>query len=154
MTSFQKASLLQEELQSLNNEIKKHTFPKDLDYFVSENPEEYIILEEDFLRNSPKEISFMLKHKALILSMYGNRCAACKTSTNGIDFDHYYISKNRGGCFQMQHRNGYLVCNAVPLCVSCNRSKGDRHYSTVCSREQSKFIHELNQVLTKIVNQK
>lgn len=92
---------------------------------ISSDREDYIILGRDFARGTSKERSFVKKYRNILFGLYNNQCAVCK-ATNSLDLDHFGIPKYEGGCFVMHHRNGMKVCNAVPLCEKCNRSKGKK----------------------------
>jgi len=49
----------------------------------------------------------------------------------------------------MFHRDGMWVNNAIPLCIACNRSKGDRSYRDFFTTEQLIDILERNVQMTK-----
>ncbi len=86
---------------------------------------DYLIEKEDFERQSQKDREFLKKFKLRLIAAFANKCAKCAADSNGVDIDHFFIPKSKGGCFLMQTKSGRIVCNALPLCESCNRSKSD-----------------------------
>ena len=121
---------------------------------LSDNRKDYIIENNDYRRGISKENIYRKKFKLTLLSMFENRCAKCGRHDNGIELDHFFLSKNEGGCFIMRHRKGYFVNNAIPLCSTCNRSKSDKSYRKFYSNhELNKLIHK-NSAITKILNEK
>jgi 5-methylcytosine-specific restriction endonuclease McrA len=119
---------------------------------ISDKRRDYIFSNEDYKRGLDKEREYHLKHKASLFRLYGNRCANCGDDENGLEVDHFIFSKNEGGCFQMQHVEGYFVNNALPLCEKCNRSKGDQSYRDFFSLDKLAKILVKNLEMTKRLN--
>jgi 5-methylcytosine-specific restriction endonuclease McrA len=82
--------------------------------------------EEDYERNNEVDRNFVKKYKLRLLGHFGNKCACCGRDDNGVDVDHYFIPKAKGGNFILKLSDGRQILNAVPMCESCNRSKGKR----------------------------
>lgn len=138
----QEAQRLQEEYYKKLNEV-----------FVSTNREDYVIGKEDYKRGNKRESEYRKKHILTLLNLYQNQCAKCRKSDNGFDLDHFFISKNEGGNFALAHRDGHLVNNAIPLCQSCNRSKGDRPYDAFFNNDEILSLFTKNRQMTLILNQ-
>jgi hypothetical protein len=85
--------------------------------------------------------------------LYDTKCVKCQRVDNGLDLDHFFLSKSVGGNFSLQHKDGYLVNNAIPLCESCNRSKGDRPYANFFDRDQILFLFTKNREMNFLLNQ-
>ena len=45
-----------------------------------------------------------------------------------LQFDHFWFPKSAGGNFLMRSLDGIYVNNCIPLCGSCNASKGKRDF--------------------------
>lgn len=121
---------------------------------ISDNRHDYRILNNDYRRDNSKERQYRKVHKNALLRLHDNRCVKCHDDENGLDLDHFVFSKNEGGCFMMEHKDGFLVNNAIPLCESCNRSKSDKSYLDFFSEEQLLEIFEKNVEMTKRLNDK
>lgn len=119
---------------------------------ISDDRHDYIILKDDYNRGSQKDRDFLKTHRNALLRLYNNACAACGDDENGMDIDHFVFPKNAGGCFTMDHKDGYQVCNAIPLCESCNRSKSDRSYNDFFTIDQLDKIFSANVEITKRLN--
>lgn len=110
---------------------------------VSDDRNDYIIEAADYKRGNPKENFFRKAFQLRLLHEFGNACAKCNRSDNGIDIDHFFLSKNEGGSFILRHREGHLINNALPLCQTCNRSKSDQHYSKFFLKSELPRIFEI-----------
>ena len=125
---------------------------KSLDAFKSRIQFErgfYIIANDDYDRGNSSEREYRRLHKQTLLRLFDNRCAKCFSDENGIDIDHFFISKNGGGNFTLRHVDGFLVNNAVPLCESCNSS-----FLEFFNSEELDRISEINRMMTDRLNKK
>jgi len=86
-------------------------------------PEGYRILGADSVRDNAVDPWIKRRYRAVIFDVFGNRCVACGIQTD-LHLDHFWRPKVRGGNFAMRHDSG-PVANVIPLCKSCNASKGD-----------------------------
>jgi 5-methylcytosine-specific restriction endonuclease McrA len=121
---------------------------------VSDRREDYIIERDDYRRGNPKENAYRKQFFLPLLETFGNRCAKCLTNDNGMDIDHFFLSKNEGGCFIMRHVNGHLVNNAVPLCQSCNRGKSDESYRDFFTQAEALALFQKCANMTKRLNER
>jgi hypothetical protein len=121
---------------------------------ISDSRDAYIIENDDYRRGNAKENYYRKAFQLSLLEIFGNRCAKCGSNDNGVDLDHFFLSKNEGGSFIMRHREGHLVNNAIPLCQSCNRSKSDKSYRSFYSTPQILGIFQRNAIMTKMINDK
>lgn len=119
---------------------------------ISDDRSEYIIGNNDYRRGTKRENFYRKAFLLPLLQMFGNRCAKCGTAENGVDIDHFVLSKNEGGCFALFHRDGYWVNNAIPLCQTCNRSKLDRSFRQFFAEEQLLAVFQKNAEMTKRLN--
>jgi 5-methylcytosine-specific restriction endonuclease McrA len=120
---------------------------------ISDNRSDYLVHREDYKRGSDKERDYLRQHRAALFRTYDNRCAKCSDDSNGLEIDHFFFSKNEGGCFEMLHRDGFKVNNALPLCETCNRSKGDRSYRHFFSQYELLRVLEFNAKMNERLNQ-
>ena len=120
--------------------------------YISDDRHDYVIKKEDYKRSNPIDRNYYKKYKLSLLSLYGNKCAKCGSVNNGIHLDHFVISKNEGGNFILQHKDGFLVNNSIPLCQSCNSSKGDRYYRDFFSDDEVLELFTKNKEMTLLVN--
>jgi 5-methylcytosine-specific restriction endonuclease McrA len=120
---------------------------------INDDRSVYIVHRGDYKRGSEKERDYIRQHRNYLFRIYDNRCSKCGNDANGLDIDHFFISKNEGGCFQMLHRDGFIVNNAIPLCESCNRSKSDRDYRSFFSQHDLIRVLELNSQMNLRLNQ-
>jgi len=136
MKTEDKVSIEEEirELEKIVAALKRKT-----EILISPRLEDYIILKRDFVRNSSKEKAFMKKYRNILFGLYQNKCPLCDV-TSALDLDHWLISKWGGGCFTLLHKNGMKVCNAVPLCEKCNRSKKNRSNFEDFSDERLEYV--------------
>jgi 5-methylcytosine-specific restriction endonuclease McrA len=125
-----------------------------LEIKISDDRGDYIIRREDYKRGSDKERDYIRLHRNFLYRTYDNRCAKCGNDSNGLDIDHFFFSKNEGGCFEMLHREGFKVNNAIPLCESCNRSKSDRHFKSFFSNGELVRVIECNIKMNERLNEK
>ena len=119
---------------------------------ISDNREDYIIRNDDYNRGNPIDNRYRKNYSLTLLKIYDNSCAKCGNRKNGFDLDHFIFPKNSGGNFMLRNKDGYWVNNAIPLCKTCNRSKGDRSYKKFFTDEELLMIYEKNVEMTKILN--
>jgi 5-methylcytosine-specific restriction endonuclease McrA len=119
---------------------------------VSDERADYIIKKEDYKRGNKIENEYRKKYSLQLLNLFNNKCAKCGSIDNGFDLDHFVLSKNEGGNFILLHKDGHRVNNAIPLCQTCNRVKGDRSYKDFFNEEEILPIFEKNKEMTFILN--
>lgn len=108
---------------------------------------------EDYKRGNSRENEYRKKYLLPLLNLYNTKCVKCGRMDNGFDLDHFFLSKNEGGNFSLLHRDGYLVNNAIPLCQSCNRAKGDRPYDLFFDKDQILSLFTKNREMSLLLNQ-
>ena len=116
---------------------------------VSHRREDYVISNEDYRRGNYKENRYRKVMMLKLLAAFGNACAKCGAQDNGLDLDHFFMSKNEGGSFAMHHQAGHLINNAIPLCQTCNRRKSDDSYLTFFTAQELAAILVINQRMTE-----
>lgn len=120
---------------------------------ISDRISDFIVYKKDFERNIPQEREYRAHYFLTLLGLFGNQCAKCGCKSNGIDLDHFIFPKSKGGNFMMLHKDGFKVNNAIPLCIKCNRSKGNRRYTDFFTdRDQLVSILAKNKQMTLFLN--
>lgn len=148
LQEIEKQKKLQEELE----EERQKLLDAIHSVAISDDRHDYIIEGNDYKRGNKKERDYRKMFKLSLLGVYDNKCAKCGEDQNGIDIDHFFLSKNAGGCFIMRHKGGYLVNNAVPLCQTCNRAKSDKHFRSFFSDTDLLHVLQRNVVMTRKLN--
>lgn len=92
----------------------------------SRDPSEFIIEPRDYKRNNSDERYYRNRWMLTLLRVYDCACAMCGSDRDGLELDHFWLPKSKGGNFILRSAlTGSRVNNAVPLCVQCNRKKID-----------------------------
>lgn len=121
----------------------------------SDNVDHYWVRQSNFKRQNRIEKRYRKKFLLHLLDLFDNQCANCGDKENGLDLDHFMIPKSSGGNFKMKHNDGeYWVNNAIPLCISCNRSKGNGDYKAYFSIDRLEAILKKNNEMTRYVNER
>lgn len=115
--------------------------------------QQLIIRDSDFSRENEADRTFRRVYLLRLLALYDNACGICGSRENGLDLDHFFVPKSQGGNFVLIRTDGLRVNNAVPMCESCNRAKGNRDWRKVASDERLKLILSRNAEVNKLVNQ-
>ncbi|MBU6230082.1 MAG: hypothetical protein KGQ93_10360 [Cyanobacteria bacterium REEB459] len=142
-----------ERQELLRIQAREDLYKKLRELGVSTNRQDYVISNEDYKRGNKRESEYRKKYLLSLLNLYDTKCVRCGRMDNGLDLDHFFLSKNSGGNFSLLHRDGYLVNNAIPLCQSCNRSKGDRPYDHFFDKDQILFLFTKNREMNFLLNQ-
>ena len=144
----------EEELDKLSKEIDLNSTLEDLlnDKFCSYSeclhPPR---VKENFKRENLVDRLYRKFYKNRLLQFFENKCAVCNAWDNGLDLDHFFLPKVKGGNFLITSFNN-LMNNAVPLCMSCNRSKGSLLPEECLSPGVYKKILLQSQEFTKLIN--
>jgi hypothetical protein len=70
-----------------------------------------------------------------------------------LEYDHFGLPKSRGGNFLMRSKAGLYVNNCIPLCRTCNSSKGNRDFRAFFTVEEIEEILKRSLSINKYVNQ-
>lgn len=119
--------------------------------FSSFDQKDLLLFRNGHIRNTQSEREYLRKYRNIISEMFGNQCAICCDKLNGIEWDHFYYPKSQGYNFFLYHKSGRIINNAIPLCISCNRTKGAKPYNMVCNSEALERINKLNHQLSILI---
>lgn len=103
----------------------------------SDNPSDYVLDQNSHKRYTAREQGSRRAYVLKLLKAFDCRCAVCQADDNGVELDHFFIPKCRGGDFVLtEAATKRKRLNAVPLCMTCNRDKSQRPASDWLSQEQ------------------
>lgn len=94
---------------------------------INISKEDYIIVDKEDCRRPSRIDRYFRKHlKYALLDHFDGECGDC-AAKEGLQLDHFWCAKKDGGNFAMRSKTGFYVNNCLPLCGSCNASKGAKH---------------------------
>lgn len=92
----------------------------------SADPGVYKISRTAYKRKNADEKLYTTKFLLPVLRIFDCRCAICGADDDGLEMDHFWIPKDRGGNLMMKLRDtDTYVNNGVPTCGACNRAKSN-----------------------------
>jgi len=138
-------------------EIRKANVIKDKIGMLVKNeldlsPENYIIVPEDYSRDSRIDKYYKRNFSKLLSRAFNGHCCKCGEGMVQLAFDHFWFPKSRGGNFLMRHVEGYYINNCVPLCSSCNSSKGNKEIHEFFDLSEIKEITKRSQSINSEIN--
>lgn len=101
---------------------------------------DFEISDDDYVRPSRLDRSFIKKYKMELFSLFDNRCCF-NGSREEIEIDHFFIPKSKGGSFVMKHKNGFWVVNAIILNKKNNIIKNNSQIDKFFDIEQLAVIN-------------
>lgn len=111
-----------------------------------------IVRGEDFSRDSKVDRYYMKNFRDTLAKKFEGHCAKCGEGMARLEFDHFLVPKSRGGVFAMRHKDGYFVNNCIPLCRSCNASKGAKEAIDFFEHSELEHILKLSAALNADLN--
>lgn len=135
------------------NEIKEkigNLIEDDLDL----SPENYLIVPEDYSRDSRIDRFYKNNFSKILSRAFDGHCCKCGEGMVQLAFDHFWHPKSRGGNFLMRHIDGYYINNCIPLCGSCNSSKGKKEIHEFFEKDNIKQIVQKSQSINPEINSK
>lgn len=107
----------------------------------SENPSDYLLDQNSHKRFTAREQGSRRAYVLKLLKAFDCKCAVCQADDNGVELDHFFIPKCRGGDFVLTEvTTKRKRLNMIPLCMTCNRDKSQRPASDWLSQEQIESI--------------
>lgn len=126
-----------------NNKLKEELF------YSNPNPNELLLDDFCFDRNSDIDKEYRNKYFLFLIEKVENKCPICGRTDNGIELDHFFIPKKEGGNFILKTKNGIIINNAIPLCISCNRSKSDKRAIDFLSSDKYQELVKLQKEIKR-----
>ncbi|PSV40982.1 hypothetical protein [Photobacterium sp. GB-210] len=155
--NHQNAIRIKEEKLRKDNENKQLKDSLILEKIRTQQPSinrfDYVINDNDYKRGNKIENEYKKLYTLTVLKAFNCQCANCFDMYNGYELDHFIFSKNEGGNFVMRTNDGYLVNNAIILCIKCNRAKQDKKFTEFFKIDAIARIHNINKVISEIINQ-
>jgi hypothetical protein len=119
---------------------------------LSINPSDYKVRPSDYSRSSSVDDLYKREMESELTTVFGGVCCMCGAGMGQIEFDHFWIPKSAGGNFAMQSKQGHFVNNCIPLCRTCNASKGARSFLDFFPRQKIEGIIAKSQSLNAVLN--
>jgi hypothetical protein len=117
----------------------------------STNPQKFFIEARDYKRSNSEERYYRSRWLLTLLRTYDCRCGMCGVDRDGLELDHFWIPKSKGGNFILTCADtSRRINNAVPLCMQCNRNKLDNE--AVLTPDQAILISRANGKMTAMMN--
>ena len=142
---------------SIAEQIRSDAQRQAVDQVVSEHLDtdldHYIIVGPDYSRDSRLDAHYR-RHFSYVLSRaFDGHCCGCGEGMGALQFDHFWCPKASGGNFLMRSRDGVYVNNCIPLCASCNASKGKRDFRDVFDEAVVEDVVRRSQAINAFVNE-
>lgn len=115
------------------------------------SPEAYIIAGQDYSRDSRLDRFFKNHMKYALIQHFNGCCVSC-SAVDDLELDHFWHPKSKGGNFAMRSQKRLYVNNCIPLCRSCNASKGAKEAFVFFDGEQLKQLLEQSQKFNGFLN--
>ena len=141
---------------SLFEQMRIETINDFYNFFVAHNfdphPDNYVIVQTDFERENSIDRFYKRKFYAKLATTFSGKCAKCHDDSPGLELDHFWIPKSSGGNFLMRHKGKGFVNNCIPLCRTCNASKGKKQFFNFFETNELEIIIEKCQSMNQYIN--
>ncbi len=141
---------------SLERHLRRMTleefFKEALDHNLDIRTDSYEIVGPDFSRDSKVDRVYRQAFQFTLAAAFNNRCCKCKEGIQQLELDHFWFPKMEGGNFAMKLKTGSFVNNCIPLCRSCNASKGARSFLDFFEQQEVEQIVTISQSLNSRLN--
>lgn len=116
------------------------------------NAENYFIAGADHSRQSRLDENYRRHFAFVLIGKFENKCGKCQIGGIQLELDHFWMPKSSGGNFVMRSRAGLYTNNCIPLCRSCNASKGNRALLQFFSIDELKAVVPMSQSMNSYIN--
>lgn len=139
--------------QEMRTERQLETINQKLSAYLDMSPTAYHIVGPDYSRDSRIDCYYR-GHFAYTLSRaFEGHCCKCGAGMAQLEFDHFWLPKASGGNFLMRSKSGLYVNNCIPLCRTCNSSKGSRDARQFFTDDELMRIMERSQSINQYINE-
>ncbi len=138
--------------EKIKTEMRAKAINKTLGGDLSFDPTDYVIVGPDYSRDSRIDNYYRNHFSQLLSRAFDGHCCKCGEGMGQLEYDHFWWPKSSGGNFLMRHKSGTYVNNCIPLCRSCNSSKGSRNSQDFFSDEEIEHIANVSQSLNSQLN--
>lgn len=112
----------------IRNNLQFATINAKISSFLDTSPENYYIVAGDYRRDSRIDSFYRQNFSQVLSRTFDVHCCKCGEGMGQLEYDHFGLPKSRGGNFLMRSKAGLYVNNCIPLCRTCNSSKGNRDF--------------------------
>lgn len=113
--------------------------------------ESYIIESQDYSRDSRLDRYFKNHLGFALIQHFKRKCVKCSVEDK-LEFDHFWLPKSKGGNFVMRSKKGIYINNCIPLCRSCNASKGAKYLWEYFNDEEMKNLLKTSNKFNSFLN--
>lgn len=138
--------------EQLVDDKKKELISKTIDESFSTEITDYVVDPTDYSRESRIDNYYKKNFSYLLTKAFNGSCCKCGQGMGTLEYDHFWKPKSDGGNFLMRHKDGYYINNCIPLCRSCNSSKGKSSYTSYFTTDELSEIISKSQSLNHEIN--
>lgn len=117
------------------------------------SPNAYYTVGPDYSRDSRLDCYYRAHFSYTLSRAFDGHCCKCGEGMAQLEFDHFWHPKASGGNFLMRSKTGVYVNNCIPLCRSCNSSKGSRSPTEFFSEAEFMNVIERSQSINHYINE-
>lgn len=121
--------------------------------FIDTSPQAYHIVGQDYSRESRLDNFYRRNFSYVLSRAFDGHCCKCGEGMGQLEFDHFWLPKSSGGNFLMRSKTGVYVNNCIPLCRSCNSSKGNKDFREFFEEEELVEVFERSQSINEYINE-
>jgi 5-methylcytosine-specific restriction endonuclease McrA len=138
----------------IKSDIQLAAIDSRISQLLNISPQSYHVVGRDYSRDSRID-NFYKQHFSYALSRaFDGHCCKCGEGMGQLEFDHFWLPKSSGGNFLMRSDSGLYVNNCIPLCRSCNSSKGHRDFREFFAEKEIEDIVKRSQSIEPHINQR
>lgn len=139
--------------EQIRTEAQRALIESAISDHLDTDTDSYIMVGPDYSRDSRID-TYYRKHFSYVLSRaFDGHCCSCGEGMGALQFDHFWCPKSSGGNFLMRSRDGAYVNNCIPLCGSCNASKGKKDFRDFFDQELVETIVQRSQSINAFINE-
>lgn len=114
----------------------------------------YYIVPPDYSRDSRIDRFYRDRFAQVLSRAFDGHCCKCGEGMGQLQYDHFWYPKSAGGNFLMRSRSGLYVNNCIPLCGSCNASKGKRDFRDFFTEDELVEVIQKSQSINTVINER
>ena len=139
--------------KQIKSEIQLAAINSKIQSLLDISPENYHIVGRDYSRDSRIDNYYRKNFSYTLSRAFDGHCCKCGEGMGQLEFDHFWLPKSSGGNFLMRSKSGLYVNNCIPLCRSCNSSKGYKDFREFFTEEEIEDVIRRSKSIEKQINQ-
>lgn len=139
--------------KQIKSEMQLAAINSRIETLLDISPKNYHIVGRDYSRDSRIDNYYRKKFSYALSRAFDGHCCKCGEGMGQLEFDHFWLPKSSGGNFLMRSKYGLYVNNCIPLCRSCNSSKGHKDFREFFTEEEIEDIVRRSQSIEEYINQ-